>query len=490
MNDEHCNATTGSTQPERRAEKSRARYGGRLPNPPEVEVPARHFDATVGAITAREPVDDEETEDTALTHYLMRVWRDLTSPSPIPVPRCPDCDGLRIRGERPRGKSTLPKYFCHACKRSFNRLSGTPFARLHNYAKGEAMIPLLSRQMSMLQAGERLGRTPKAMLSWLLAFRRYLLELDPSGRWEARVRLGVRVAPRARCARCGFEGGFKAGGFDPQRRRRIRCPKCGRSRLLDMLQGNGEAFEAEVMHDAIETAVRARRKVHPDTPLPTVVRTARVEDATPAVMDRRSLVKVVLPARALPPGPTDRREDPVLSAFLLKHIDAALSLDGTPPPCRWCGSNHTERHTQARPNGLPCFRCRTCLAYFSRVSNTPLLTARARAFARRLVPMLGWRDTAKAASHVLGLPSFAVQKWLRPWRQWLLLLDPSGAMEARVRLGISAAGRILTCGKCGHTGTVLGLAPTGRPPTKDGARQLKFKCRQCERHCRVWVQTA
>ncbi|QVN19874.1 DUF746 domain-containing protein [Burkholderia pyrrocinia] len=406
------------------------------------------------------------------------------------MPRCPYCDGLRIRGERPQGKSRLPNYFCHACKRSFNRLTGTPFARLHNYAKGEAMIPLLSRQMSMLQAGERLGRTQKAILSWLLAFRRYLLELDPSGQWEARVRLGVRVAPRARCARCGFEGGFLSGGFDPQRRRRIRCPQCGRSRLLDVLQGNGEAFDGEVMHDAIETAVRARRKVHPDTPSPTVARAARVDDAAPAVTVRRSLAEVVLPSRESPPGPTDRREDPVLSAFLLEQIDAALSLDTTPPPCQWCGSDHTEHHAQARPNGLPCFRCRTCLAYFSRVSNTPLLKGHARAFARRLVPMLGWRDTAKAASHALGLPSFAVQKWLRPWRQWLLLLDPSGAMEARVRLGVPTAGAVLTCGKCGHTGTVLRLASTGRPPAADGARQVKFQCRQCERHSRVWVPAA
>ncbi|WP_256254379.1 DUF746 domain-containing protein [Burkholderia ubonensis] len=158
--------------------------------------PTRHFDATVGAITAKEPVDDVETEDVDLTDYLMRAWYHLIHHSPTPVPRCPHCDGLRIRPDRPSGKSKLPIYFCHTCKKSFNRLTGTPFARLQNLAKGTEMIPLLSRQMSLLQAGERLGRTQKAVLSWLLAFRRYLLELDPTGRWEARVRLGMRVAPR------------------------------------------------------------------------------------------------------------------------------------------------------------------------------------------------------------------------------------------------------------------------------------------------------
>ncbi|WP_249043802.1 DUF746 domain-containing protein [Burkholderia latens] len=57
------------------------------------------------------------------------------------------------------------------------------------------------------------------MLSWLLAFRRYLLELDSTGHWEARVRLGGRVAPHARCIRCGFEGGSVASACDPERRR-------------------------------------------------------------------------------------------------------------------------------------------------------------------------------------------------------------------------------------------------------------------------------
>lgn len=452
----------------------------------------RHFDATVGAITAKEPVDDAETEDVDLTDYLMRAWYDLIHHSPTPVPRCPHCDGLRIRPDRPSGKSKLPIYFCHTCKKSFNRLTGTPFARLHNLAKGTEMIPLLSRQMSLLQAGERLGRTQKAVLSWLLAFRRYLLELDPTGRWEARVRLGVRVAPHARCSRCGFEGGFLSGGFDPQRRRRIRCPKCGRSRLLDVLQDQGEGIKGEVVHDAIDTAIRARRKVHPETPVPDVVRVASVADAALEVkaQDRRLWSELELPERRQSPGSVDRVEDTVLTRFLLERIEASLSQSTTPPPCPWCSSEHTEYHPQQRPNGLPGFRCRACLSYFTRISNTPLNGPHLRKHAVLLTRMLGWRETAKAAALELGVESAVAYRWVFGLRQWLLVLDPSGRMEARVRLGVGRESIVRKCEKCGHTGPIRRLGPTNRPVAENGERQYKFRCGSCARHSRTWLSSA
>ncbi|NKA93509.1 hypothetical protein GO283_01983 [Ralstonia solanacearum] len=402
------------------------------------ERPARQFDATVGAITAREPVDDAQTEDLELTAFLTREWQALVNLRSTPLPRCPRCDGLRVRADGIKRASKLPVFFCHGCKKSFNRLAGTPFAHLVDRAKGAAMIPLLSRQMSLLQAGKRLGRSQKAVLSWSLAFRRYLLELDPSGRWEARVRLGVRVAPRAKCTHCGFDGGFKSGGFDPQGRRRVRCPQCGRSRLLDAMQKEGLAFDGVVMHDPIDTAVRARRKIYPDMPAPKVARGASVDDAAPAVEARQlpQLADIALPDRRRPAGPSKRRDDLELSAFLLERIEAALRASTTPDPCPWCGSERTEHHPAPRPSGLPSFRCRACLAYYTRVSNTPLTYPNARAQAYRLVPMLGWRETCAAAAHTLGMHTSTLQTWIHSWRQWLLLLDPSGAMESRVMLGL------------------------------------------------------
>lgn len=467
------------------------------PQPPSTRranretIPVRRFDATVGAITAKEPVDDAQTEDGDLTDYLMRAWYDLIHVSPTPVPRCPHCGGLRIRPDRPSGKSKLPVYFCHACKKSFNRLTGTPFANLKNLAKGTEMIPLLSRQMSLLQAGERLGRTQKAVLSWLLAFRRYLLELDPSGRWEARVRLGVRVAPRARCAKCGFEGGFLAGGFDAQRRRRIRCPKCGRSRLLDVLQDQGQGVDGEVMHDAIDTAIRARQKVHPKMAVPVVARAASVSDAALEVkaQDRVLWSDLELPERRLPPGPIERVEDEVLSKFLLERIEVVLSQSTAAVSCPWCSSDHTEYHPQQRPNGLPGFRCRACLSYFTRISNTPLNGPHMRKHALQLARMLGWREPAKAAALELGVESAVANRWVYGLRQWLLVLDPTGRMEARVRLGIGREPIVRMCEKCRHTGPILLLGPTNRPSAANGDRQYKFRCGSCLRHSRTWLSS-
>ncbi|WP_012760836.1 MULTISPECIES: DUF746 domain-containing protein [Ralstonia] len=399
---------------------------------------ARHFDVTVGAITAREHVDDELTEDPALTEFLTSAWLDLISTRSTPVPRCPRCDGDRIRAERASGHA-LPHYFCHTCKSGFNRLTGTPFARLVGREKGTAMIPLLSRQMSLLQARKRLGRTQKAMLTWLLAFRKYLLELDPTGRWEAKVRLGVRIAPQAQCLRCGFEGGFLSGGFDPQRRRRIRCPQCGRSRLLDVLQEEGQAYKGVVMHDAIDTAVRQRRKYFPKAKSPPVARAAQVAEAMPTVQPRRLLHDVALPKRTLVYGPPDCHEDGELTAYLLEKVDTALSQDSIAGPCPWCESAQTEHHLIKRPSGLPGFKCRGCLGYFMRVTNTPLVQPAMRELARRFVPMLGWRNTVDVAAQALGVDASVVREWVPTWRKWLLLLDPSGTMEPRVRLDMPVA---------------------------------------------------
>ncbi|RQZ67412.1 DUF746 domain-containing protein [Burkholderia sp. Bp9004] len=406
----------------------------------DAEAPERHFDLTIaGGVCLSRANNDDEAEDPVLTDYLTRAWLELTSSSPTPVPRCPHCDGLRVRSRQFDGpKKQLPGYFCHACRRSFNRLTGTPFARLRNQAKVGGLIPLLSRQTTLTQVTERVGISYEGILSWLLAFRRYVLEIDPSGAWEARIRLGMHALPHAQCVRCGFEGGFFSGGFDAQRRRRIRCPQCGRHRLLDVTQREGQALEAVVVRDSIVPAVRRRRKHHPDMAMPAVQRAARVDDAAPnlAVRSSRKLDDVHVPMRCLPRGAVQRCEDTELSVFLLAQIDKALNSDPTPVPCPWCGGDRTSYHPYRRPSGLPGFRCQSCLAYFTRVSNTPLLLPRAREHARQFATMLGWRERFDAAARELDVGHKVVRRWVRAWRQWLILLDPSGEMEARVRLGV------------------------------------------------------
>ncbi|MBN3776277.1 DUF746 domain-containing protein [Burkholderia sp. Ac-20345] len=413
--------------------------GDTVDGPLDAATPVRHFDLTVSGFSLADSVDGEAAEDIVLTDFLTRAWLELASSSPTPVPRCPHCDGLRVRPRQFGGPNKqLPGYFCHACRRSFNRLTGTPFARLRNQAKVNALIPMLSRQTALTNVTERIGMSYEGVLSWLLAFRSYVLELDPSGDWESRIRLGIHALPHALCMRCGFEGGFLSGGFDAQRRRRIRCPQCGRHRLLDVTQREGRALDAVVVRDSIVPAVRRRRKHHPDMAMPPVQRAARVDDATPnvAVRSLRKLDSVLLPTRRLPRGAVQRGEDAVLSVFLLEQIDKVLSSDATPVPCPWCGGGRTSYHPYRRPSGLPGFRCQSCLAYFTRVSNTPLLLPQARVHARRFVTMLGWREGFDAAARELDLGHKVVRRWVRAWRQWLILLDPSGEMEARVRLGV------------------------------------------------------
>ncbi|WP_367188814.1 DUF746 domain-containing protein [Burkholderia sp. Ed8] len=251
----------------------------------------------------------------------------------------------------------------------------------------------------------------------------------------------------------------------------------------------GEGVEGEVMHDAIDTAIRVRRKVHPKMLVPVVARVASVSDAAleAKVRDRILWSERELPERWLAPGPVERVEDAVLSAFLLERIETVLSQSTESPQCPWCGSEHTEYHPQRRPNGLPGFRCRACLSYFTRISNTPLNGPHMRKHSLQLARMLGWRETGKAAAIELGVDSAVVNRWVHGLRQWLLVLDPSGGMEARVRLGVGREQIARTCEKCGHTGPIRLLGPTNRPPTANGEHQYKFKCGSCARHSRTWL---
>ncbi|WP_369679391.1 DUF746 domain-containing protein [Burkholderia ubonensis] len=240
--------------------------------------------------------------------------------------------------------------------------------------------------------------------------------------------------------------------------------------------------------------MRARRKVHPETPMPDVVRVASVADVALEVKahDRELWSEVELPERQLPPGPVERVEDIVVTTFLLERIDASLSQSTTPPQCPWCSSEHTEYHPQQRPNGLPGFRCRACLSYFTRISNTPLNGPHLRKHAVQLARMLGWRETTKAAALELGVESAVAHRWVYGLRQWLLMLDRSGRMEARVQLGVgreSIVRKCEKCEKCGHTGPIRLLGPTNRPMAENGERQYKFRCGGCSRHSRTWLSS-
>ncbi|WP_180964265.1 MULTISPECIES: DUF746 domain-containing protein [Ralstonia] len=276
---------------------------------------------------------------------------------------------------------------------------------------GAAILPLLPNPMSLQQAGEHLGLTREVVLAWLLAFRSYLLDVDPSGAFEIQVRLGDHSTPPVQCAHCGFDGSFTSAGFDKKGRRRVCCPQCGRKRPVDAQHDEASTLDGLIVRAPIDEAVS-------ETSMPRAPKEAEV------------------PQRKITPGPLDQQEDVALTAFLMSWVHEALSPSIAAGPCPKCASERTAYYEVMKASGLPSFKCRDCGGYFSRITHSPLLRARARTLAHRLIPMLGWRNTAETAARALGVNAAWIEASVLAWRKHLMRLDPSGAMESRVRLDL------------------------------------------------------
>jgi transposase-like protein len=89
---------------------------------------------------------------------------------------------------------SLPRYFCATCDVRYSRLTGTPLARLHVRRDVFARLLLyLTRPLAIRQAAEEIGMGQVALARLVRALRVWLLELDPTGAEEAKVRLGGLV---------------------------------------------------------------------------------------------------------------------------------------------------------------------------------------------------------------------------------------------------------------------------------------------------------
>jgi transposase-like protein len=111
------------------------------------------------------------TEDAALTRYLVRALKEARSPSLKP-PACPYCRSrLTILAGRPHARMPLPAFQCNSCSRRFNRLTGTPLARLRHADKLFEFVRLLSSQMSYKEAAEILKVDYSAIANWGEKFR-------------------------------------------------------------------------------------------------------------------------------------------------------------------------------------------------------------------------------------------------------------------------------------------------------------------------------
>ncbi|WP_175769875.1 DUF746 domain-containing protein [Burkholderia cenocepacia] len=132
-------------------------------------------------------------EDTALTTFLTAQLDAVLSTSHEPRPRCPRCGGGHITsaGFRTRPVGRLPMFECQTCQRYFGRTAGTPLGEKH-LKKLDLFVSLLSQPISCLQAGNRMGSLPDDIGERVKVWRAWLLQLDPSGKWERRIRLGGR----------------------------------------------------------------------------------------------------------------------------------------------------------------------------------------------------------------------------------------------------------------------------------------------------------
>jgi transposase-like protein len=190
-----------------------------------------------------------DTEDMALTAYLERELAEVYSKSLHP-PSCPYCRSRRtILQQKPHGCHPLPRFACRTCKQNFNRVAGTPLFRLRA-AKLPLFIRLLSQQIPYNVAARRLGVSIDAIQNWAKKFRIWLLQLDPTGKWEKKVRLGIKARPHIRCPRCGVDGEKHFVGYMPTGERRLSCPACGTAfGMSDAECLAQETVRLEVCHD-------------------------------------------------------------------------------------------------------------------------------------------------------------------------------------------------------------------------------------------------
>ncbi|AMP05794.1 DUF746 domain-containing protein [Collimonas pratensis] len=167
-----------------------------------------------------------DTEDKALTAFLERALAEAYSLDLQPI-ACPYCHSHHTSlTQKAHARSPRPAFYCGKCDKRFNRLTGTPLARLRHAEMMPAFVRLLSQQLPYEEACRRLGVDYKAIANWTKKFRLWLLQLDPSGRWEAKVLLGIKTRAYIQCPRCGAEGEKQFLGGSDHRGRRLICSAC------------------------------------------------------------------------------------------------------------------------------------------------------------------------------------------------------------------------------------------------------------------------
>ena len=215
--------------PERKAQSSVPSEDVVLP-----EVLPERFEAhlPVRRRSAPERVAEETPE---LTSFLEAAIAQVLSHDQAP-PLCPRCCSTNTSfTSKPRTAGGVPEFTCHGCGRHFNRLVGTPLARLVRRDALPGFVRLLSQQRPLADAIHELKLDERVARQWVEKFRAWLLRLDPTGRYEGMVRLGLKpTAPAQYCPRCdavrdvAFHGYVQGSSHLPyeKRVRQFRCKTC------------------------------------------------------------------------------------------------------------------------------------------------------------------------------------------------------------------------------------------------------------------------
>lgn len=205
-------------------------------SPLDVPAPQAHRFDFGQPLTTKSSLPRRYAEDTELSAYLEAEIAKVFSHAIEPVPCCPHCLGEDTRFTRRHRKPPfLPEFQCGSCMRRFTRPTGTPMTHILRKDMLATLLPLLSQHRPVAHVADQFDVTAETITGWVRHFRTWLLKLDPSGRYEQRVRLGLRAPwPILPCSNCGQEAPAKPSGFAHRksvssgRLRLFRCSACGR----------------------------------------------------------------------------------------------------------------------------------------------------------------------------------------------------------------------------------------------------------------------
>ncbi|WP_234907536.1 DUF746 domain-containing protein [Rhizobium rhizogenes] len=117
------------------------------------------------------------------------------------------------------------------------------------------------RQRPITGAAEMIDVKAVTVIRWVKRMRQWIRQLDPSGYWEVKVRLGMEIRPVVNRPRCGSADTVHCRGFASDTgERKCRCDNCGRYCRLSEALREGEEISA-IEHRVVKRPPSSRRKL-------------------------------------------------------------------------------------------------------------------------------------------------------------------------------------------------------------------------------------